>query len=885
MNFSNFMIDKLTETGSLLTMGNQKSSSNPFLFSDIIKVCEQENEASFTQVSDLSNLDQTKEVFSASENVVNIKENDFANLAKQMSELFNADPEIEPSETNHKVENANITKLQFVVSEEKLIELASDFEEKTGYSIIPISNLSEAVFNAKQFTVSYKNELNKISIAISQIQVDETYTNKVIEDDYNFVNKLLFNEGFINNQSFKKIDSSTTKADDIIVLANTSDEEMVSDTSSNKVFYKAEIIKIESQLKTAENSFPLIVNNNKTNLGFSTPVIQTMQDGKQETENTKNIVNVYNKTINVEEEAANPIYGLTDLLNTKRNSTELLSSIGSSESSIKPSVATIANSSASATEGKLVDKTETELAENSFVNKESLLVKTSNDNNVKYDINTLIDGLTEEEKSVFKSFKNNSEIKEIVYAKTKEHNNENSVNPTNINSETIKSSYKPSNYEVLTEPNLASVKEKTSDTFYEEKEKLKNTKEYLFEVFSDSKLQLSTKPKTAFVLEASLEKNTEVKNDLQNMHSVTNNKESVINTLIKDVELELNETIEQESGKTKLSHIEAQNNLTDAKEKQKTTEEVKQSISAEKTFVKDNKIAFRETHENNGSLFSKITYEKQNHFDINNEKHTNSLDVKPTNQNEVVQTEVKVASSGTANQNGSEATFASVFGKEINSPSRKEMSSSHKNETEVKESVNVETKNVKVDAEQQQYGQNEKESSKSNTTEIFKSHLNQTISTEKSFELDSLKPQAETKNTTESFKSIKQQEIIPELSKMVLHGEKKTMTLQLTPENLGKVKLTVDMVDNQIVTKIEVENEQVKQFVQSNLDQLKQNMQSAGITLANVNVSLSDEQKNQKMFTQKKKSLSREGKEEIIDEVTQLNSKKRMGYNTYEFTA
>ncbi len=885
MNFSNFMIDKLTETGSLLTMGNQKSSSNPFLFSDIIKVCEQENETSLTQVSDLSNLDQTKEVFSASENVVNIKENDFANLAKQMSELFNADPEIEPSETNHKVENANITKLQFVVSEEKLVELASDFEEKTGYSIIPISNLSEAVYNAKQFTVSYKNELNKISIAISQIQVDETYTNKVIEDDYNFVNKLLFNEGFINNQAFKKIDSSTTKADDIIVLADTSDEEMVSDTSSNKVFYKAEIIKIESQLKTAENSFPLIVNNNKTNLGFSTPVIQTMQDGKQETENTKNIVNVYNKTINVEEEAANPIYGLTDLLNAKRNSTELLSSIGSSESSIKPSVATIANSSASATEGKLVDKTETELAENSFVNKESLLVKTSNDNNVKYDINKLIDGLTEEEKSVFKSFKTNSEINEIVYAKTKEHNNENSVNPTNINSETIKSSYKPSNYEVLAELNLASVKEKASDTFYEEKEKLQNTKEYLFEVFSDSKLQLSTKPKTAFVLEASLEKNTEVKNDLQNMHSVTNNKESVINTLIKDVELELNETMEQKSGKTILSHIEAQNNLTDTKEKQKTTEEVKQSISAEKTFVKDNKIAFRETHENNGGLFSKITYEKQNHFDINNEKHTNSLDVKPTNQNEVVQTEVRVASSGTANQNGSEATFASVFGKEINYPSRKEMSSSHKNETEVKESVNVETKNVKVDAEQQQYGQNEKESSKSNTTEIFKSHINQTISTEKSFELDSLNPQAETKNTTESFKSIKQQEIIPELSKMVLHGEKKTMTLQLTPENLGKVKLTVDMVDNQIVTKIEVENEQVKQFVQSNLDQLKQNMQSAGITLANVNVSLSDEQKNQKMFTQKKKSLSREGKEEIIDEVTQLNSKKRMGYNTYEFTA
>lgn len=143
----------------------------------------------------------------------------------------------------------------------------------------------------------------------------------------------------------------------------------------------------------------------------------------------------------------------------------------------------------------------------------------------------------------------------------------------------------------------------------------------------------------------------------------------------------------------------------------------------------------------------------------------------------------------------------------------------------------------------------------------------------------------ELKTSHDVPKIIKTQEIISEFSKIIQTGEKQSMTFQLTPENLGKVKLIVELVENQINTRIEVENEQVKQFIQSNLEQLKQNLQSSGIQLSTVNVSLTEsEQKFAKAFTPRKKSGERVSKVKTNDEETHP-TQKSLGYNTYEFLA
>ena len=150
---------------------------------------------------------------------------------------------------------------------------------------------------------------------------------------------------------------------------------------------------------------------------------------------------------------------------------------------------------------------------------------------------------------------------------------------------------------------------------------------------------------------------------------------------------------------------------------------------------------------------------------------------------------------------------------------------------------------------------------------------------------DKFKIAPELRTSQDVPKIIKTQEIIPEFTKVIHTGEKQSMTFQLTPENLGKVKLIVELVENQINTRIEVENEQVKQFIQSNLEQLKQNLQSSGIQLSTVNVSLTEsEQKFSKGFAPRKKSGERVNKVKASDEQTRP-TQKSLGYNTYEFLA
>lgn len=186
--------------------------------------------------------------------------------------------------------------------------------------------------------------------------------------------------------------------------------------------------------------------------------------------------------------------------------------------------------------------------------------------------------------------------------------------------------------------------------------------------------------------------------------------------------------------------------------------------------------------------------------------------------------------------------------------------------------------------EAQSKSYDEKDFTKQKSNENFKSVL-QAVDQINGNEADKFKIVPEVKLTHETVKVIKTPEIIPEFSKIIQTGEKQSVTFQLTPENLGKVKLSIDLVENQINTRIEVENEQVKQFIQSNIEQLRQNLQTSGIHLNNVNISLAEsEQKFSKAFTPRKKSGDRISKVKADEERTRP-SQKSLGYNTYEFLA
>ncbi len=136
----------------------------------------------------------------------------------------------------------------------------------------------------------------------------------------------------------------------------------------------------------------------------------------------------------------------------------------------------------------------------------------------------------------------------------------------------------------------------------------------------------------------------------------------------------------------------------------------------------------------------------------------------------------------------------------------------------------------------------------------------------------------------DNIKIISANEVVTEITKYLQTNEKQSITFQLSPENLGKIKLMVDMVDSQLHANIEVENEQVRQIVQTNLDQLKNNLQSSGIQLANVNVSLGNyEQRSARNQAARKKNFVNDNDLQIEKDAN--SPKKKLGYNTYEFLA
>ncbi|MFA7288891.1 MAG: flagellar hook-length control protein FliK [Melioribacteraceae bacterium] len=144
---------------------------------------------------------------------------------------------------------------------------------------------------------------------------------------------------------------------------------------------------------------------------------------------------------------------------------------------------------------------------------------------------------------------------------------------------------------------------------------------------------------------------------------------------------------------------------------------------------------------------------------------------------------------------------------------------------------------------------------------------------------------SELHNMQDNIRLIKSNEIVKEINKVFARPEAQSMTFQITPDELGKVKLVIDLIENRVSAKIEVESEQVRQIVQNNIEQLKSSIQSSGVQVSSLNVSLNyNEQKAGKNSLSKKKNSTNENKFEIED-AKDDNSRKKMGYSTVEFLA
>ena len=206
-----------------------------------------------------------------------------------------------------------------------------------------------------------------------------------------------------------------------------------------------------------------------------------------------------------------------------------------------------------------------------------------------------------------------------------------------------------------------------------------------------------------------------------------------------------------------------------------------------------------------------------------------------------------------------------------------------KENSEVKTNIAEEkTKNIQSgESNEKNFSQNEnsfKQSEENKHVPLESSKISSTQVKEK-FTLDAPLP------NSNSERIVKAAEIMKEISKFIEKQDKSTLTLKVSPENLGRLKITLDITDQNVKANIHVENEAVKSIIEKNIADLQNQMSKNGIQLTSVNISLSDnEQKNTKQFVNKKKNNGFDSNEKNVEEIDE-DKVKMMGYNTVEYLA
>jgi flagellar hook-length control protein FliK len=112
-----------------------------------------------------------------------------------------------------------------------------------------------------------------------------------------------------------------------------------------------------------------------------------------------------------------------------------------------------------------------------------------------------------------------------------------------------------------------------------------------------------------------------------------------------------------------------------------------------------------------------------------------------------------------------------------------------------------------------------------------------------------------------------------------------SIELRLYPEELGRVKITIDNTENVVSAKIEVQTEQARALILSNLPRLKESLNQEGLNVHHLNVALgSDEQRNNNTGNQKKRNSNGQLSTDVEEQAEEYKVR-NLGYNTVEYLA
>ncbi len=139
----------------------------------------------------------------------------------------------------------------------------------------------------------------------------------------------------------------------------------------------------------------------------------------------------------------------------------------------------------------------------------------------------------------------------------------------------------------------------------------------------------------------------------------------------------------------------------------------------------------------------------------------------------------------------------------------------------------------------------------------------------------------------QSIQVVRSAEVIKEISKFISKQEKGSLSFDIHPEHLGKMKITLDTADHVMRAKIEVDNEQSKQLIEKNIVKLHEELKDSGVQLNSLNISLGYSKQQNKNDTEEKINNKMEDFQDNdqVGEVKEESQKKSLGYNTYEYLA
>jgi len=136
------------------------------------------------------------------------------------------------------------------------------------------------------------------------------------------------------------------------------------------------------------------------------------------------------------------------------------------------------------------------------------------------------------------------------------------------------------------------------------------------------------------------------------------------------------------------------------------------------------------------------------------------------------------------------------------------------------------------------------------------------------------------------IKTIHYKDTAAEITKLIQNGDTHSIELKLNPKELGSIKILIDISNNIVNTRLDVENESVKQFINANIHQLKETLQQNGMILNqfNINYQTSGQKSKAKSYSNAK-NIKIDRIDEGMEENEMHPIEKDLGYNSFDYIA